>query len=64
MRKRTALLLVLAVFGFGALVGMRVSPVQAGPCYITCICGTPYKCCGATCTVYTQHPVNCPNNCL
>lgn len=67
MSKRTALLVLVAVFGVGALIGMRVSPVQAGPCTIQCICGTPYKCCttmgGTTCTVY-EHHINCPRTCL
>jgi hypothetical protein len=67
MSKRIALLVLVAVFGVGALIGMRVSPVQAGPCYIQCICGTPYKCCttagGTTCTVY-EHPYTCPRTCL
>ncbi len=64
MKKRTALLVLLVVFGLGTLIGIRASPVQAGPCSIRCLCGTAYKCCttssGTTCTVYTTHPIICP----
>ena len=65
MSKRIAFLVLVIVFGLGALVGLRAPSVQAAaPCYITCICGTPYKCCttssGTTCTVYTGRPIICP----
>lgn len=67
MSKRTALLVLVAVFGLGAVIGLRATPTQAGNCTIQCICGTPYKCCttagGTTCTVY-EHHIICPRTCL
>ena len=64
MSKRTALLVLVAVFGMGALVGLRATPSQAGPCFYRCICGTPYKCCttssGTTCKVDRSGPIQCP----
>jgi hypothetical protein len=66
MSKRMALLVLVAVFGMGALVGLRVSPAQAAPCVLRCICGTPYKCCttssGTICTVDTHSPMQCPQH--
>jgi hypothetical protein len=64
MRKRAAFLVLVAVFGLGALVGLRTSPAQAGLCYWKCVCSVAYKCCttptGTSCKVDPRAPINCP----
>jgi len=61
--KKLAVLLVL-VFGLGAVVGMRTTPAQAASCYWTCICSVAYKCCrtefGTKCKVDPAAPIGCP----
>jgi len=60
MTKRNVLLVLVMVFGLGALVGFRTSTAQAAPCFWRCICGTPYKCCGTACKVDRSGPIQCP----
>lgn len=64
MRKLTVCLVLVGVFGFGAIVGMSTKPAQAAPCFYRCICSVAYKCCttptGTTCKVDRNAPINCP----
>ncbi|HXV14814.1 MAG TPA: hypothetical protein VEC56_11470 [Candidatus Krumholzibacteria bacterium] len=64
MKKLTAILALVGVFGVGALVGLRATTAQAGPCYYRCICSVAYKCCttetGTTCKAVPNAPINCP----
>lgn len=64
MRKRTALLLLPVIFVVGAIAGLKAPSAEAGPCYYTCICSVPYKCCvtpfGTSCKKDTSGIWNCP----
>lgn len=64
MRKRMAFMVLVVVFGLGALVGLRAPSAQAGPCFYKCICSVPYKCCttssGTTCKKDTSGGIQCP----
>ena len=64
MRKTTVLLVLVTVFGLGAVVGMKTPGAQAGPCFYKCICSVPYKCCntptGTSCKKDTSGTFQCP----
>ncbi len=66
MRKRFTFVVLVAVFGMGALIGMRAPGAQAAisPCFFKCICSVPYKCCttpsGTTCKRDTSGTFGCP----
>lgn len=64
MRKRIAFLLLPVIFVTGAIVGLKAPSAEAGPCYYTCICSVPYKCCttpyGTSCKKDTSGIWNCP----
>lgn len=66
MKKRSAFMVLAVVFGLGAIVGMRTSGAQAGPCYYKCICSVPYKCCttpyGTSCKKDTSGTFQCTQN--
>jgi hypothetical protein len=64
MKKLTAILALVGVFGVGALVGLRATPAEASLCYYRCICSQAYKCCttanGTVCKAVSNAPIDCP----
>jgi len=64
MSKRITLLVLVAAFGLGAVVGLQTTSVQAGSCFYKCICSQAYKCCttqyGTSCKLAPTAPIGCP----
>jgi hypothetical protein len=64
MRKRLVFSVLATVFALGAVVGLKTTGAEAGPCFYKCICSVPYKCCttpfGTSCKKDTSGTFQCP----